>query len=181
MPQRSRSRRLQSSLRSRLLWEIHTSSVMSSSAWFCWHRNTGREIKHYKQVWQGKATRPTALIQYLSQLLSFWNETLWNVSIRKSPSMVYTLAGEAALTSGLLLWRSEVLRRLRYYLRAQSRAHHTIDRLEKRGVERGSARRSSLKGRVGAIINQTNIGTVPKFELLSFSSSLWCHVPTSSQ
>ena len=44
-------------------------------------------------------------------------------------------------TSGLLLGRSEVLRSLRHYLRA-----HTIDRLEKRGVERKSARRSSLKG-----------------------------------
>ena len=29
---------------------------------------------------------------------------------------------------------------LRHYLRAQSQGHHTIDRLEERGVERGSAR-----------------------------------------
>ena len=36
-----------------------------------------------------------------------------------------------------------VLRSLRHYLRAQSRGHHIIDRLEERGVERGSARRSS--------------------------------------
>ena len=35
---------------------------------------------------------------------------------------------------------------LRRYLRAQSQGHHTIDRLEERGVERGSARRSSLEG-----------------------------------
>ena len=34
------------------------------------------------------------------------------------------------------------------------------DRLEERGVDRGSARRSSLKGRERAIVNQTNIGTV---------------------
>ena len=47
------------------------------------------------------------------------------------------LAGKAALTSGSLLGRSEVLRSLRHYLRAQSQGHHTIDRLEKRGVERG--------------------------------------------
>ena len=52
------------------------------------------------------------------------------------------LAGKAILTSGLLLGRSEVLRSLRHYLRAQSQGHHTIDRLEERGVERGSARRS---------------------------------------
>ena len=43
--------------------------------------------------------------------------------------------------------------------------HHTIDRLEERGVERGSARRSSLKGRERAIVNQTNIGTVSKTTL----------------
>ena len=50
------------------------------------------------------------------------------------------LAGKATLTSGLLLGRSEVLRGLRHYLRAQSQGHHTIDHLEERGVERGSAR-----------------------------------------
>ena len=45
------------------------------------------------------------------------------------------------LTSGLLLEISEVLRNLRHYLREQSQGHHAIDRPEKRGVERGSARR----------------------------------------
>ena len=44
------------------------------------------------------------------------------------------LAGKAILTSGLLLGRSEVLRSLRHYLQAQSQGHHTIDRLEERGV-----------------------------------------------
>ena len=34
----------------------------------------------------------------------------------------------------------QVLRSLRHNLRAQSQGHHTIDRLEERGVERGSAR-----------------------------------------
>ena len=61
----------------------------------------------------------------------------WNVSLVDT------------FTSGLLLGRSEVLRSLRRYLRAQSQGHHTIDRLEVRGVERGSARRCSLKGRDG--------------------------------
>ena len=55
------------------------------------------------------------------------------------------LAGKATLTSGLLLGRSEVLRSFRHYLTAQSQGHRTIDCLEERGVERGSARRSSLK------------------------------------
>ena len=55
------------------------------------------------------------------------------------------LAGKATLTSGLLLGRSEVLRSLRHYLRAQSQDHHTVDRLEEGGVKRGSGRRSSFK------------------------------------
>ena len=53
----------------------------------------------------------------------------------------------------------------RHYLRAQSQGHHTIDHLEERGAERGSARRSSLQGRERAIVNQTIIGmtaSVPK-------------------
>ena len=75
------------------------------------------------------------------------------------------LAGKATLTSGSLLGRSEVLRSLRHYLRAQSQGHHTVDRPEERNVERGSARRSSLKGRERAIVNQTNIGTVSKATL----------------
>ena len=60
---------------------------------------------------------------------------------------------------------SEDLWSLRHYLRAQSQVHHTIGRLEERGVERGSARRSSLKGRERAIVNQTNIETVSKATL----------------
>ena len=76
-----------------------------------------------------------------------------------------TLAGIATLTDGLRLGRSEVLRSLRYYLRAQSQGHRTIDRLEERGMERGSVRRSSLKGRERTVVNQTNIGTVSKATL----------------
>ena len=48
-------------------------------------------------------------------------------------------------------------------MRAQIQGRHdTIDRLEERDEERGSARRSSLKGRERAIVNQTNIGSVSK-------------------
>ena len=75
------------------------------------------------------------------------------------------LVGKATLTSGLLLGRSEVLRSLRHYLREQSQGHHTIDRLEERGVERGSARQSALKGRERDIVNQTNTATVSKATL----------------
>ena len=50
----------------------------------------------------------------------------------------------------------EMLRSLRHCLQAQSHGHHTIDRLEETGMERGSARRSSLKGRESAIVSQMN-------------------------
>ena len=75
------------------------------------------------------------------------------------------LAGKATITSGLLLGRYEVLSSLRHYLRAQNQGRHTIDRLEERGVERGSARRSSLKGRESAVVYQTNIRTVSRATL----------------
>ena len=84
------------------------------------------------------------------------------------------LSGKATITSCLLLGRSEVLRSLRHYLCAQSQGHHTIDRLEERSVERGSARRSSLKGRERAIVNQTNIGTVSKATLGKLLRTGWC-------
>ena len=75
------------------------------------------------------------------------------------------LAGKITLTSGLLLGKSEMLRSLRYYLRVQRQGHYTIDCLEERELERGSARLSSLKGRERAIVNQTNTGTVSKATL----------------
>ena len=75
------------------------------------------------------------------------------------------LAGKVTITSSLHLGRSEVLRSLRHYLRAQSQGHHTIGRLDERGVERGTAQRSSLKGRERAIFSQTNTGTVSKATL----------------
>ena len=56
------------------------------------------------------------------------------------------LVGKATITNGLHLGRSEVLRSTRHYLQAQTQGHHTIDRLEERGVEKGSGQRSILKG-----------------------------------
>ena len=107
-----------------------------------------------------------------------WNVSMGDIHLRKLLCVYWpghagvkgndrtdTLAGKATLTSGLLLERSEVLRSLRHYLRAQCRGYHTIDRLEERGVERGSARWSSLKGRERAIVSQTNNGTVWKATL----------------
>ena len=56
------------------------------------------------------------------------------------------LTGKATTTSDLRLRRSEVLRSLRHCIRAQSQGHHTNGRLDERGAERRSARRSSSKG-----------------------------------
>ena len=105
-----------------------------------------------------------------------WNVSMVNIHLRKLLWVYFIghavvkvskdkLAGKATLISTLLLGRCEVLGNLRHYLRVQSRGHNTIDRLKERGVERESARRSSLKGRERAIVNQTNIGTVLKATL----------------
>ena len=98
--------------------------------------------------------------------------TAWDMPDRvKGNDRTDRLAGKATLTSGLLLGKSEVMRNLRHYLRAQSRGHHTIDRLEERGVERGSTRRCSLKVQERVTVNQTNIGTVLKAK---FGKTGWC-------
>ena len=107
-----------------------------------------------------------------------WNVSMVDIHLRKllwvycpgharvkGNNRANRLAGKATRTSGLLLRRCEVLRSLRHYLRAQSQGYHTIDRPEERGAERGSARRSSLRGRERVIVNQTNIGTVSKATL----------------
>ena len=72
-----------------------------------------------------------------------------------------TLAGRADIKEGLVLGKTEVLRQYRHILQANTTPeHHSIGRLQDRGVERGSGRWSTLKGRDRAIINQTNVGTV---------------------
>ena len=65
-------------------------------------------------------------------------------------------------TSGLLVGRSEVLRSLIHYLRAQSQGHHTIDR-----VERTAWKEEELDDRPWerAIVNKKNIGIVSKSTL----------------
>ena len=65
-------------------------------------------------------------------------------------------------TSGFRLGRSEVLSSLTCYMQTQSQGHYVCNRLQERGAERGSARRSSFNGRERAIVSQTNIGTVSK-------------------
>ena len=53
----------------------------------------------------------------------------------KGNDLADRLAGQATLTSGLLLGRPEALRSLRHYLWVQSRRHHANDRLEERVVK----------------------------------------------
>ena len=76
------------------------------------------------------------------------------------------LAGKADIKQGLTLGTSEVLRLCRKNLRAcATQEHHSIERLQERGVHRGSGRWSTLRGRERAILNQTNVGTVSKATL----------------
>ena len=72
------------------------------------------------------------------------------------------LASKAAITNVFLLRRSEVLRSLRHCLWSQSQGHHTIDRLEERGIERGNTQWSSLQGGERVVNNRTNMGAVSK-------------------
>ena len=97
-----------------------------------------------------------------------WNVSMVDIHLRK---LLWVYCPEHAGVKGndrakRRAGRSAVLRSLRHYLRAQSQGHHTIDRLEERGVERGNARRSSLKGRERASVSETNIGTVSKAALV---------------
>jgi len=62
-----------------------------------------------------------------------------------------SLAGKTAITSGLGLGRNAELKSLRHYIREQNQRHHTIDRLEEKGLER--ERRSPLKGGGMDIVN----------------------------
>ena len=78
-----------------------------------------------------------------------WNVSMVDVHLRKHlwlycPGHAGVMGTNQAhrLASGLRLEKSEVLRSLRHYLRAQSQGHHTIDCLEVKGVERRSARQS---------------------------------------
>ena len=100
-----------------------------------------------------------------------WNVSMVDIHLRKR--MWLYCPGHAGVKGNdrgdklavKALGRSEVLRSLRHYLRAQSQGRHTIDRLEERGMERRSARRSSLKEREWAVVCQTNNGTVSKATL----------------
>ena len=90
-----------------------------------------------------------------------WLPCPWHVGVKENDRALYTLPGKATLTSGLLLERSEALRSLRRYLRTQKRTSH---HRSPGGQRHGKRKRSTifLKGRVKAIVSQTNSGTVSK-------------------
>ena len=82
---------------------------------------------------------------------SDWHVSMFDIHLRKILWVI--CPGHAGVKRGndradrlagksnhyLRFGRSEVLRSLIHYLRAQSQGHHAIDRLEERGVERGNA------------------------------------------
>lgn len=58
------------------------------------------------------------------------------------------------------------------------KVHCAIDRLEERGVKRGTARRSSLRGRKNPIVSQSNCGAIPAKE--TFDKRVGAHMGFSS-
>ena len=125
--------------------------LFSQIQWACYKKC--RKVEWEAQTGMCQWSTPTFENSRRCTALSIpeWKETTEQIDWR---------AKHAIIKSGLHLGRSEVLRSLRHYLRAQSRGHHTINRLQETGVERGSASRSSLKGRERAIINQ--MGNFPR-------------------
>ena len=75
------------------------------------------------------------------------------------------LATTADITRGLQLGKAELFRSLRNFLNMHKPEHHSIDRLKERGVEKGSGRHSTLRGRERSVFNQTNIYTVSRATL----------------
>ena len=62
----------------------------------------------------------------------------------KENNLADQLADKATITSGLCLGGSEVFKSFRLCVQAQSQGHYTIDRLEERGVEKGSGRNRAI-------------------------------------
>ena len=117
-------------------------------------RKHSRECKQQTSV-DNILTPTTAVISFIVCLLANWNVSMVDIHLRKllwvycpghagvkGNDRTDRLAGKATLTNGSLLGRSEVLRSLCNYLRAQSQGHHTMDHMAERGMESGSSRRS---------------------------------------
>ena len=84
---------------------------------------------------------------------------------KKDGTLNVYLSSTADITSGPQFGRAEVLRSMRNVLNMDIPEHHRTDRLEERGVEKGSGRHPTLQGRERFVFNQTNIGTVSRATL----------------
>ena len=120
-----------------------------------------------------QSTHAIILTDSMSLLQTDWDVSMVDIHLRKllwvycpgqagvkGNDRADRLEGKATITTGLRLGGSEVLRSLSHYLRAQSQGHHTVDRLEERGVDIGIARRSSLKRQERAIVNPRKVHNV---------------------
>ena len=67
--------------------------------------------------------------------------------------MVLSLRHVRSISSGLQLSRAEVLRGLRNFLNMDRPEYYSIDRMKERGVQKGSDRHSTLKGRKRSVFN----------------------------
>ena len=120
------------------------SSVENSSVCTALDMPEWREITDKMDWWVLRGSSP---FTDLSLVVRLWLRK-WACECEASFVFLHNMALTVdTIACGLYLGRSEALMSLRHYLQVQSQGRHTIDRLEERGVERGSARRSSLKGR----------------------------------
>ena len=93
------------------------------------------------------------------------------------------MPGKTTVTRDLRLWRSEMLRSLRHYLRARAKPRNSRHRSpgRERRKKRGSARRPSLKGRERAIVSHTNIRIASKANVRESSESAYGLFRTEQQ
>ena len=160
------------------------SSVENSSVCTALDMPEWREITDKMDWWVLRGSSPCT---DLSLVVRLWLRK-WACECEASFVFLHNMALTVdTIACGLYLGRSEALMSLRHYLQVQRQRRHTIDRLEERGVERGSARRSSLKGRERAFVTQTNTGTALKATLgkllretgwsaYGFFGAHWCHL-----
>ena len=76
------------------------------------------------------------------------------------------------------IWSVEKLETLPAGTKSRTSHHRS---LEMKGMERGSARRSSLKGQERAIVNQTNIEIISQVSWGKFWESGWAHMGFSER
>ena len=145
-------------------WVVSRGDIESDHT--CHHTHRFNELATKSEEWNGKprlecvdgrhpsSETPVSVLPWTSRRREW----------RKMTEQIYTcrLAGKATFTSGLRLWNWSVeeLEALHADTKPRTSHHRSPE-----SVEKGSYRRSSLKGRERAIVNQRNIGTVSKAKL----------------